>query len=1631
MPSLGTIQSDSQKVEKRINEIKEQNSSISQTELARLRGFFAKKLVKRREKRLISLLDRWSIKTSCNLSDKQINASNLANNLIRQKKQHLSYQDSYWHRILPFHKSIINDRRRLHSLSNELSVEMEHIFSLETEIMSLLNSFSSHTPFENKTLSHLVAVELMLNSLHHAFPEKNTESNECYFSTTLNNKLRLEDIIAKHNRKKIEDVIANSGCSWEDAEKLITPLSNHEAERKLEHLIRTWQFNNIDSERIRPSWNFFKKSKSLKLINRSYIEFTFLDFGEGIPTTLKTEYLRKIKKASTKNELNEKHNEIANEDTKILEYAFLLDSSRIPFEKNLEIQGFVPRGLFFLADIIKRYEGILIVRSNTGELIYDFSQEGDIKNCVIYSELKYFFPGTMVNILLPEKQKENVTISAIEKINRLNNKTVEQQHISILELENEIVKTSGGVTLEIFYKKLFKKLNNEFDSCKDSATVFYLDFAGVNNSYIDSKLFLYLANSPKINKNTNVIILNPGDKEIVRNAQQMIISFKPFIFRPIPCVSLDGEIIWIGIKHIDEQKKLNELMNYEQYTLAIEDFKDVDSLTGNVISVDWIQKRKDSGNVTRNIAVPCIPDCLDYCLNQLPDQEIRHKIESSKENKPRILLDASSHVYYTSGGYYQYEFLRFINLLYDPPECEKIAIHLWGKFLYIKKGTLPQITTILSVTLSSQLLARAVRKVYRKLRNINDKTIKEPRLIRLAHYYDFHKEEGLNYVNPDDQVLLVNDVISTGNLVKDIWDSIELRGASVNAIFSIVDSRVLTEDIQSHKEIQSLFIPEIDDKTIYLTKRPIRKWKKNYENRPQVKKINPIINAPTTMDVSHSEAIKVLVPDNEEFLKNNVGAEFLLVGNFVNNHVYHNYFVKTEDLFLSKKGPRMLKYLIDRLIIAERERYRYEQSEDKSSRSINKSENFDFVFYPIYSGVEALEDYQLRQLFPGNRSVEIYPLPRVDTPKGWRFTFPPKLLNEKTRGKSVFILDDGSCTGETIIQMIDSICFLDVAKITVLSIFARIEDFQREFFSRIKQMTVKRLKTPQEKLQLKLPLNDEVEEHIVNVHIYFGLHLHIPFYPSIKVCPFKQEQYRLEELQKKSQKPNAATEYMELRLNELNIYDLQIPRKTEKVCDYLPRIRGTDKIDSLKLYAVRDKIGRLESYRLYQQYFEDLDFESQEDLETIMAVVIHEPSVIITVRQVIPDIYALLRKTIDEIVFDNKLDTSDLYYDWSKDSLVRFLLIVSEDILSDSNKLWDLIRIIDQAKCSQCLNYVVFSIWDQLIDNRKNDLLYNSIADIWNKIKADSYYRTGDIRDHIHHLIVSYNWEKGANSIPEAYRALQFYFLNEESSRESHTVIDRKLYRLAIGLKNETDKKLLKEILYNNGDAIDAVDKLVFKNLRLLNKDDFLKTYFKTDFVRWFDDDDSVIQIMNNLKKIYSKFRENINTKEMDITEIKLQFSRLLFKLRDGHLQTTVPFGEYCMDFSIDVLEEWKSMVNQRKEQTGWANIQWNLATLESYNQISKKISVHKKGIAEIFSEFIDNKCKIASTEYKEGISLNYAYKESETNLYFHIIQNKPFIEGNRERGLKSIRAILRAFNGGLEIRKTASKTTFVLTFRK
>jgi hypothetical protein len=583
----------------------------------------------------------------------------------------------------------------------KIAEDIKRLYKLDEKTNRKLIQYQSQTPFLNKTLSHIITKELYENSYDHAFDGVETNIRECYFGLTLRNKLQ-------DNQENLQTIL----------------------------------HQNFIEEEIPQAINFFKANGKFK--NESLLQFTFLDFGIGIPKSLEKAY--NLLTNEQKESIFSESHFVQSEDTQILEYAFKASSSRQAISMKFANREQIPRGLYDVIEIVRRYRGLIVARSYGGKVLFDLSS-GSTQDAVRYfGDSKEIFQGTLISIYIPEN-KQGIKKSSIKDRKITSGRSATPAYISILELQKSIYKVLKEIPGQddrkiALYEKTFEAIDNFLDTLPAEKSTVYLDFAACE---LDErplrKILYYLASTYRINENTNAVIVNPPDRNLLITVRDTIISLHPdvneFLFHPLPCIYFDDdkqfkEVVWIGVPNPHDERLLTETLNYEFDSKRRSDFELPDALEGNVISFD------QKGNMIRNS-----PSISEMALT------------STVLN---CTLKGESEVFLTAGNYYQYEFISFLEFLQEEKNCNFFIRHLLSM---IPMDVIEKVEIVLSITLSSQLLAKALTVA------INERTDRQSRpalLVRVSNYHSFFKEKPFADIKEGSNILLVADVIGTGSL---------------------------------------------------------------------------------------------------------------------------------------------------------------------------------------------------------------------------------------------------------------------------------------------------------------------------------------------------------------------------------------------------------------------------------------------------------------------------------------------------------------------------------------------------------------------------------------------------------------------------------------------------------------------------------------------------------------------------------------------------------------------------------------------------------------------------------------------------------------------------------------------------
>lgn len=1524
-----------------------------------------------------NLLVKWNLAEICELTEDML--IGIDHNVLMEKQAKPNI-DQLLNKIIPVKALLLKQDSDYDLL--DIPAEIRDLFELEVEVRELLNRETSINPIDNKILSHIITIELFLNSSYHAFNEDKIENEHCFIAMGLVSKI-----------KRLEK------------EELFETLISRYGERASEE--RNYFLDN---------W----KGKEPVYKNDAYIEYSFVDFGEGIVKTLRESYLKDLKQDTEKIDsmltLKESKKSI---DMRILEYAFLLHSSKNPFEESLRISGFVPRGLFFIKELVKRHQGMLIVRSNKAKIVFDFSETAS--KDVVGINMDSDFPGTMISIVLPTKEK--VSMSAIvNNTSRIqkptNNKIVKRkvEYIEINKILNYMTNSEefSSKNLTERYTTIFKFLNDKLTESNYDKSLLYFDFCGLDYLYepIVMKIFYYLANTPLINEEANIIIVNTTNKKLIEKVRDDIIACDYFICRPIPCYNIDGTISWIGIKYLENEQQLNELLFDPNVTKSASDLIEPNLLSGNIIVVQWIDQKANSGNVFLDVSVQNYHEVQN---------NISHLIEIYLDNefkKKEICLVEDHRAYLTASGLYQKEFMMLIEKFYDEDYTRMLAGYMLRKF-YLEKRILQVADIVLSVTLSGQLLAQQILNLYNVLNSFED--YKSPSFLTLSSYTDFDSELPFNDITENKNIFIVLDVLSTGNLRHRLFKYINNKNAKVLAVCCLLDVR--EKDISTQTDLDEITF-------VLYNKKEIKKFEDNpYEGSLPIF-VNPILNAPTTMPRSNA-VVYANVLDADEFLKECSKKDHLWIGHFKHNTVHHNYFIKTSRLFKSDKGEIILKKIFEGLKSKETEKKsnlilniisRIEQDifllkgqvDDINSKGLKNAvkefskikQNFeklpfkadefeiDYVFYPMFSGIEAIVN-RLRDYVKIKESI--FPIPRIMTKKGWRFTFPSKFLNDLTKDKTVLLIDDGSSTGETLKQMIDSIAYMDISKLYYLSIVARLEDFDREFFSRINYIKTKH----------------HEKGNLIPIQIFFGIHLHIPVYSATKTnCYLCQETSYLKSIKNKNFPDifNEIEEYINDRLKEINLYDTNT-KDYNGIPDYFP-----NDIDVTSIYKARDIIGRFDSYRIFMEDNQELinNLINEIGIEPIVALIIHEPVLVNSIKSFYPELISKNIRTFIDKVISNRENTK---YKWKKYSILRLVNIINPDFLYSYEYLSYLIRAIDNDK--ESLNYLAFICYDIFKFNKISDneklIIKKNIELLWKEYKTGSSHRTEttNIVRMILNFINKQEISLGKYGfIIENFYKLKKVYINEETQVHLQKEIEVSLIKMV----QQIQQKEMRDILLSNWrDGEKSLETRLNYFVGHVEKLEPMLNRYKPDLYC------DIIVNDKSLKKSIEIINRNLLSYNPENSNLEIQ--DLLNKIRSDFTNPNSRILRFFNDFGCDPREQWKSSLSKIKDKFSSKNLK-----IEYLNNLSEKYIyalIHREFLEIIFDEILEDIYKFSPL----NASLSYDWKLDDEFLTLNIYQSWIFKEEGAGSGLNTIKEIIDYFNG-LFIKPDEQNKNFVLKFR-
>ncbi len=592
------------------------------------------------------------------------------------------------------------------------------------------------------------------------------------------------------------------------------------------------------------------------------------------------------------------------------------------------------------------------------------------------------------------------------------------------------------------------------------------------------------------------------------------------------------------------------------------------------------------------------------------------------------------------------------------------------------------------------------------------------------------------------------------------------------------------------------------------------------------------------------------------------------------NNLIHPYFFKTVEILKKEnekiKNRNYSNSLIYKIFNRLKEKEEYEEA--------------NFIFYPKHSDIESLEVEQLQietKIF-GKGGVKYFELERYNPGSGWKFPHTVDYFRNEIENEVVLVLDDGSCSGDSLYQMANELSYYLPKTINIISIIGRVEDHKREFLSKIGTI----------KSKINEDQTGEYKIGNIDLHIYFGSYWHIPtFY--LEMNPYKEECNWLEKLIELQNTPKQIKTFARIIKNELSpILDEDLRNKVSKKenIDYkfFPKTKNQIIETKKEILRIRNEIGKIIGYRFYKENFywfnffiknsSNTDFTDKkinEDIEHLLMCFTYEPYLYKRIIQIIPEIKELICSFIESIIF-RAIDLSDyLNYKWSKKDIVHIYFIAYSDKELVNNLTLNRFEKLMEFIGYENVDYLLFKILHYSPKNNENySNIFRELRRVVGNYSSQSNKKINLFKHFISSIPYGNTFTETVDYIKEEYQKIL------STSPEHKESINAKLdsaasnidtYVLNINAINGNDISV--GILFEAKEDLKRVLEVISKILSLTDK---YPAYF-SKYYTWFEQNDNSLRnrydfICNYLEDIDTIDIVNIEKLLKHVREIKYRF---------------------------------------------------------------------------------------------------------------------------------------------------------------
>ncbi len=1075
-----------------------------------------------------------------------------------------------------------------------LKREIEPIYQLNLVLQQIVSENRCEHPFIHNTLSAIITRELYENFLDHF--EQNffkVRENWAFLSLALKKKL------VNYNHAKLK--------------------------------------SNFQEEEIPETVNFFKDKKG-KYKNEPLIQFSFIDYGKSIISTIKQQY-----------EIDNPDSEIP-KASEILKYAFKHNTSKNPISYKLSyIEKVIPRGLFDILSIVKRYNGLVIIRSGKGKIFYDFSDESKNINesCHDFGEEDEEFYGNFITIYIPPiSETKKFDYTTIKPQYLLTERKKNEKYISLFEMLDTI--TTKNHSKAKLYSEGIKYLDETIRSFTNN--LIFFDFSGWEFDRRLSKIFIfYMTTTYEINKHKSLVVLNPPPKDFLENINIELIdlleNLVAFQTHPLPFIYFDPNeedlsIYWTGIYSKKDNFTLNNIL-LEIPDLRESDFDEFHNISGNIVFQD------EYGNVNTNI--PEQDRFIRYyktAYRELEDRTITTVMDKAIDHGQQ------NSIYICSGNYYTNSYITLDKIILN-----EFRNRIFSRLLYNRLyRNFPDLKDYIFIGITS-MNSRILKSM------IDQELISDDKAIFLENYHQNLKEyKDQKRIKRRGKYLLVCELIATGYLTNKIHNELKnYYDSSLDAIGVYID----TIDENSENYLPD----ELKDKVICLKSDKIDKY--TFEELPmrseskKIIRINPFTNQPILKSIDKTNINTSVLLTLDEFLTDFEDSSIRI--KYLDNYSFtQSYYFDLEEV-IHFNGNKLLERIFSKI-------------------DISIKRNIDLIFYPKNSSVGHIDFDYLTDHILLDHSIPYFEIERFETSEGYKFPHLSNFYEKIASEKKILIIDDTTNSGNSMQQLIDEVIFFDVKEIVVLILLGRISNEKLEFLSRIKK------------------INGSSTE--ITITILHACHIHIPAYKTLN-NPNNEEINWLKSLLRIQNLPLRIQDTAFKIKKEIAHIPIEAYKDDYK---YLPW-EGVNELSKKKLTQTRNEVGKILGHRFYIEnfkYFNDLllvkeDFNNPEytkQLEEIISVFLYEPFLFPPFKKLLPDIVIKLERLLNYILFTKQAykDSEILFYNWEKKYLIHLFFIVFTDedlleILDDNYKFERLISFSgSKSNNLDTLNYIFYKL---------------------------------------------------------------------------------------------------------------------------------------------------------------------------------------------------------------------------------------------------------------------------------------------------------------------------------------------------